>query len=139
MEICASNATPKLGLSITNALKVRLIRLDLTALMRCVSFSTRIMNQQMAIGGIMTNIELSLMNFGIMPIPLLPEVYPNGKLVVPKTRCSPRVSRAKCQICPTEFLRKGRQVYCEDCRDKINKAKWRAASLSKTAKRRALR
>ena len=86
----------------------------------------------------MNGLTIDLMNFGIMPIPLLPEVYPNGKLVVPKIRCSPRVSRAKCQICPTEFLRKGRQVYCEDCRDKINKAKWRAASLRKTAKRKKL-
>ena len=87
----------------------------------------------------MNSFSIDLMNFGIMPIPLLPAVSPSGKPILPKTRCSPRVSRAKCQICPTEFMRKGRQVYCESCRDKINKAKWHAASLRKTAIRRALR
>ena len=86
----------------------------------------------------MTTFSIDLMNFGIMPIPPLPAVSPSGKPILPKIRCSPRVSRAKCQICPTEFMRKGRQVYCESCRDKINKAKWRAASLSKTAKRKKL-
>ena len=42
--------------------------------MLSMSISTAITNRAMVIGEIMTNIELSLMNFGLMPIPLLPVI-----------------------------------------------------------------